>query len=159
MCSQLCTNTEGGYSCSCLPDYREDPDNRESCRVARGKVGLLYADQTDISLLDLVTNTSTVLVSQVRADSLDYHWAEARVFWLDSRARGLFSASLHSPGSAQQEEVKEVEEVVPDVGGAEDLAVDWLHHLLLWTDSALQTISLCSLGTAPLSVCLASEGL
>ena len=72
----------------------EDPDNRESCRVARGKVGLLYAGQTDISLLDLLTNTSSLLVSKVRADSLDYHWAEARVFWLDRRARGLFSASL-----------------------------------------------------------------
>ena len=115
--------------------------------MARGKVGLLYTGQEDISLLDLLTNTSTVLVSRVSADSLDFHWAESRIFWLDRRARGVFSVSLLGPASQQEQEL-----VVSDVGGAEDLAVDWLHHLLLWTDSSLQRISLSSLGTA-VSVC------
>ena len=142
----MCLNTEGGYSCSCQSDYREDPDNRNSCRVARGKVGLLYAGKTDINLLDLSTNTSTVLVSRVSADSLDFHWAEARIFWLDRAARVLFSASLASLDRPQV--------VVADIGGGEDLAVDWLHHNVIWTDSALQTISLSSLGTL-LSSCQA----
>ena len=143
----MCRNTEGSYSCSCLAGYREDPESRAGCRVARGKVGLLYTGQEDISLLDLLTNTSTVLVSRVSADSLDFHWAESRIFWLDRRARGVFSVSLLGPASQQEQQL-----VVSDVGGAEKLAVDWLHHLLLWTDSSLQRISLSSLGTA-VSVC------
>ena len=136
----MCRNTEGSYSCSCLSDYSQDEDNRNTCRVARGKVGLLYAGQTDINLLDLTTNTSTVLVSGVSASSLDFHWSQARIFWLDRRARGLFSVSLASPASPQV--------VVADLTGGQDLAVDWLHHNILWTDSARQTISLSSLGTA-----------
>ena len=146
MCSQVCRNTEGGFSCSCLTEYREDPDNRNSCTVARGKVGLLYAGQTDINLLDLSSTssttsstTSTVLVSGVSASSLEFHWSEARIFWLDQTGRGLYSVSLHSPASPEL--------VVADLAGGQDLALDWLHHTLLWTDSTRQTISLSSLGT------------
>ena len=142
----MCRNTEGSYSCSCLSDYRADPHNRDSCRVARGKVGILYAGQTEIRLLDLQTETSSVLVSQVSADRLHFHWSEARVFWLERQAGSLFSASLHSPASQQPRLV------LAGLAGAEDLAVDWLHRLLIWPDSGLQTISLASLGTA-VSVC------
>lgn len=35
-CSQSCTNTEGGYTCSCVEGYLSQPDNR-SCKAKNGE--------------------------------------------------------------------------------------------------------------------------
>lgn len=35
-CSQMCINTEGAYTCSCVEGYVLQPDNR-SCKAKNGK--------------------------------------------------------------------------------------------------------------------------
>lgn len=35
---------------------------------------------------------------------------------------------------------------MPDLIGAEDLTVDWIHSVIYWTDSNRVTISACSSG-------------
>lgn len=35
-CSQMCINTEGSYTCSCVEGYVLQPDNR-SCKAKNGK--------------------------------------------------------------------------------------------------------------------------
>lgn len=35
-CSQSCTNTNGGYACSCVEGYLPQPDNR-SCKAKNGR--------------------------------------------------------------------------------------------------------------------------
>ena len=143
LCSQTCRNTLGSYECSCLDGYRQDPLNPNSCRVGRGKVGILYTGQASINLLDVLARQSTVLVS-AEADSVDYHSSLGRIFWLSTKSSQLFSADLNTPHSHKL--------LLDDVSGAEDLTVDWTHDLIIWTDSILKCISLSSLGRQELLV-------
>lgn len=44
-CSQSCTNTDGGYTCSCVEGYLPQPDNR-SCKAKNGMYLQLPADSS-----------------------------------------------------------------------------------------------------------------
>ena len=60
------------------------------------------------------------------------------MYWLDSDVKSIFSSNIDGSGQKTN--------IVSDLIGAEDLAVDWIHDIIYWTDSNKVTISACSTG-------------
>ena len=136
-CSQHCTNTPGGFSCSCLAGYRPDPQDTTRCRADRagGRLALLYAHRTDIRLADLRRQEMVTVVERTRsAVGLDFHYAAGLLFWSDSLEGRIYrvkmteeqriSGGKNSSGSTGRR-------VVVDHGADDDgLAVDWINDNL-----------------------------
>ena len=68
----------------------------------------------------------------------DYIYSLQTLFWIDSDVDSIFSFTLNENGQKTN--------IMPDLIGAEDLAVDWIHSVIYWTDSNRVTISACSSG-------------
>ena len=58
--------------------------------------------------------------------------------WIDADVKSIFSSSLS--GFAQKTKI------VSDLIGVEDLAVDWVHNIIYWTDTKRVAISACTTG-------------
>ena len=68
----------------------------------------------------------------------DYTYSLQTLYWMDSDVNSIFSSTLNGDGQ------KTI--IVSYLIGAEDLAVDWIHNVIYWTDSNRVTISACSSG-------------
>ena len=53
-----------------MEGYQQDLQNASVCKVAKGKVGLLFAHQTDIRLTDVVGHETKAVVDSTRAATL-----------------------------------------------------------------------------------------
>ena len=72
-CSQECLNTRGSYTCSCLPGYTGDNLNSSRCRLAEGRLGLLFSEARDIRLVPTsgsVENSSVLVNMTTQAEAL-----------------------------------------------------------------------------------------
>ena len=145
-CSQLCTNSAGSYSCSCVSGYTA---TNSSCLVTRGKVAIMMADQVDLILMDVVSGQTTPVVTSSYASAMvivatstqtvpllpifqDYHYLSGKWFWINSQTKRLMSYTVSTD---------DVTEIVDDMTGVVDIAVDWVHDNIYWTDSTRLTIS------------------
>ena len=68
----------------------------------------------------------------------DYSYSLQTLYWIDTDVKSIFSSSLS--GFAQKTKI------VSKLIGVEDLAVDWIHNNIYWTDSKRVAISACSTG-------------
>ena len=44
-CPQLCSNSEGNYTCSCAKGYIQSKSDMNSCKISKGKLLLIYTHQ------------------------------------------------------------------------------------------------------------------
>ena len=75
-CSQNCENFVGSFKCSCMPGYQQDLHNSSVCKVAKGKVGLLFTHQTDIRLTDVVGHETQELVDNTHSATFVVRFVE-----------------------------------------------------------------------------------
>jgi len=134
-CSQNCENFVGSFKCSCMPGYQQDLHNSSVCKVAKGKVGLLFTHQTDIRLTDVVGHETQELVDNTHsATFVDYHYNAKQIFWTDSAEKAVYRAKLNSGG------VRKVV-VSGNIGTTDGIAVDWVYNNLYWVNGVKRTIS------------------
>ena len=136
-CSQLCHNLPGTYSCSCAQGYIQQKEGGYSCKVAKGKIGLLLTYQSDLMLMDEASRQTKVLASKSYPATLDYHHSRGLYFWISSESQNLMSSSFSTFKPSF---------VVPNLIGVDNFAVDWVHDNIYWTDASKQRISATNLG-------------
>uniref|UniRef100_A0A3B4ZIN4 EGF-like domain-containing protein n=1 Tax=Stegastes partitus TaxID=144197 RepID=A0A3B4ZIN4_9TELE len=108
VCKHTCLNTRGSYSCRCHPGFYLEPDNK-SCKT-KGAVGLdsaclggkikmcsqwefnaqWQAAVNSCGTLRLLTSVSRPVFS------LDYHWAQQRVYWLSPDYQSIRWADVNN---------------------------------------------------------------
>lgn len=131
-CSQNCENFIGSFKCSCMEGYQQDLHNSSLCKVAKGKVGLLFAHQTDIRLTDVVGHETQAVVESTRsATFVDYHYGAKQVFWSDSAEKSVYRAKL---GGARKVVVS------GNIGTTDGIAVDWVYNNLYWVNGVKRAI-------------------
>ncbi|KAK2516158.1 hypothetical protein Q9233_013858 [Columba guinea] len=89
-CSQMCVNTDGSYTCSCVEGYVLQPDNK-SCKAKNEPADrpplLLVASSETIEVLYL-NGSKMSTRTPVKGSSiltLDYSYKEDTVCWIESR--------------------------------------------------------------------------
>ncbi|CAB3367800.1 Hypothetical predicted protein [Cloeon dipterum] len=147
-CQQLCANTPGSFSCSCVAGYQLR--NHSEC-VAQGNTSLklYFAHDKFVWRLTAGANGNAtagmeLVANAAQASGVDFHFGRNALFWSDTRTKRVYSTPLENKsatttgGSAAQS--------APDfgVGGGAwspvAIAVDWVGDKLYVADSLGQKI-------------------
>ena len=121
-CSQLCTNTVGGFSCSCVDGYVLRPD-KKSCKALGQAVRLIFANRVDIRQVSLYEEEySSVIDGLQNAIALDFHYKLQMVIWSDVTLDSIKRAHLN--GSVMSDAIWWG---LKSPGG---VAVDWIHDVI-----------------------------
>ncbi|XP_073334409.1 uncharacterized protein [Pagrus major] len=130
VCRHTCLNTRGSYSCHCHPGFYLEPDNK-SCKT-KDEPLLLASVQSELLLLGVHSSTLRLLSSASRpVFSLDYHWAQQRVYWLSPDYQSIRWADMKSSGN-KGTLIKGVK--------SDFIAMDWVGNNLYWVDGLVGQI-------------------
>ncbi|KAJ7407454.1 hypothetical protein WISP_126041 [Willisornis vidua] len=122
-CSQLCSNTPGSFSCTCLQGYTLR--HGTACEVTDNATQILVAVGQDLALLDVRTQAYRPLLStETEPRALVYDLLRETYYWLtqDGELR------VHLPGKGTQPLYADVREV-------NSISVDWFTGQLYWASS------------------------
>ncbi|KAM3599170.1 uncharacterized protein V6R79_001076 [Siganus canaliculatus] len=129
-CKHSCLNSHGSYICYCFPGFYLEPDNK-SCKTGDEPL-LLASVQSELLLLGVHSGTLRLLSSANRpVFSLDYHWAQQRIYWLSPDYQSIRWADMtgfESKGTL----IKGVK--------SDSIAVDWVGKNLYWVDGLVGQI-------------------
>ena len=108
--------------------------DQSKCKVAQGKVGLLYTHHTDIRLSDPNLREVKPVIEETKASHLiDFIFEAKQVFWSDSFERRVYQSKIDG-----KDNMKKV--VINAEGNIEGIAVDWVYNNLFWSDGIKQEI-------------------
>lgn len=126
-CDHACRNTDGGYSCSCLPGYLPDVKGGRRC-VAIGAAKLLFSTEAGIRLVDSDTGSVAKLPPSgpelKLAKFLDFDASRGLIFF--HTRDGLVGS--HRLDSAGQQPIVLMRNSVLDA-----IAYDWTRALLFYS--------------------------
>ena len=133
-CSQLCTNLNGTYACSCRDGFTKEING--VCRLTEGAVTLVYSDSPEIRAFNLAENRAMNVIKGDSIESLDYEPKSGIVYWTDAYGKTIKRSYL--PGSPERANVTmgyaqnlEIKSRAKPTG----LAVDWAAMNLYWTET------------------------
>ena len=139
-CSQQCTNTNGSYTCSCYPGYTFHPQNSSLCLVQSGKVGIMFTNGTDLSLVDTESRHVSRVLSLTSAPShVASHLAANLIFWVDGRKESILRSNLFADIDDSKVVIDE------DVSADDKIGLDWVHSHLYWISLKGNAIMVTSL--------------
>ena len=92
-CSQICTTSgRRGFTCSCVPGFRINPQNKTSCLPEGTIPRLIFSVRERIVDHILKTKRSTDLITDlVNAVSLDIDVAKSEVYFSDVDEEKIFT--------------------------------------------------------------------
>ncbi|XP_034564755.1 low-density lipoprotein receptor-related protein 2-like isoform X2 [Notolabrus celidotus] len=136
VCKHTCLNTRGSYICHCHSGFYLEPDNK-SCKT-KDEPLLLASVHSELLLLGVHSSTLRLLSSVSRpVFSLDYHWAQHRVYWLSPDFQSIRWADM-SNTNKKGTLIKGVK--------SDFIAVDWVGRNLYWVDGLVGQILAVKLG-------------
>ncbi|CAH1155627.1 unnamed protein product [Phaedon cochleariae] len=140
-CDQLCSNTDGGYSCSCAPGYTAKDKIR--CQAVNSSSMMLYfANDKAIVSMNKTGGELNVVVNTTEASGLDFHYYKNMLFWSDVKTKKVHSQQLiGTPGFASPD----IDLSLPGSWLPVAIAVDWIGNKLYVADSIGQKIDIFEL--------------
>ncbi|XP_077399138.1 uncharacterized protein LOC144034293 [Vanacampus margaritifer] len=130
-CKHTCLNTRGSYACQCHPGFYLEPDNK-SCKT-KDEPLLVASVQSELLLLGVQSGSLRLLSSANRpVFSLDYHWAQQRVYWLSPDYQSIRWADMTKDSTNKGTLIKGVK--------SDFIAVDWVGKNLYWVDGLVGQI-------------------
>ncbi|NXN33365.1 EGF factor, partial [Nycticryphes semicollaris] len=148
-CGQTCTNVPGSYICSCLPGYTLGID-KWSCYVNDPAPFLLFSHGNAIFRIDTEgTNHERLVADTGQSRLMDFHYAEEKVYWVDSERRLL--QRIHLNGT-KQERLCYIDK------GISGFAIDWINQDILWANRQKATIEMTDMNGKKRRVLLRDVG-
>lgn len=132
-CSQLCTNMNGSYACTCRDGFKLADNLSGVCKAEDDKTLVLLGAAQDIRALRLSKNEEIdVVINEKRINALDFDPRQDYVYWIDGHDRAIrrsamVDGKLVPIGFAQ--EIEAAHYTVPT-----SLSVDWVSNNLYWTE-------------------------
>lgn len=135
-CSQMCTNLNGTYGCSCRDGFKLSDQISGECRAVIENSELLFANGPEIRALDLrLKDEKGIISDEKRIEAVDYNPQTKMIFWADSYDKTIKRSYLPSAlngdvktGFAQDLEMKGSSKPTA-------IAVDWVADNLYWAET------------------------
>ncbi|KAF7989294.1 hypothetical protein HCN44_007968 [Aphidius gifuensis] len=132
-CSQLCTNSKGGFSCSCHDGFKLVDNHSGVCRANDENGELLFSTGTEIRSINVHKNDeSSIITNEKRIRSIDIDPKMELIFWIDSHDNTIKRSyminaknGLAKIGYAQDLNIKSDSKPT-------SLAVDWIEDNIYW---------------------------
>ncbi|XP_023930314.1 prolow-density lipoprotein receptor-related protein 1 [Lingula anatina] len=140
VCSQKCSQSELGYTCSCYHGYILDPDGW-TCKPEGTEIPyILYTIRHEIRLVDLDGQASVALDRLRNTVSLDYYDKNSTIFWSDVMQDKIYRGVMDTNHVTDIQEVVSVGLITP-----EGIAVDWVGENIYWIDSNQRQIEVATM--------------
>ncbi|XP_012694849.1 low-density lipoprotein receptor-like [Clupea harengus] len=138
VCSQICVHANGTLTCECHKGYVKGP-RMEECTAIGDRAVIAFTSSTGLRSVD----TSGQEYRQVTASSTTPSPVAALVanrtlYWAGSEQGTIYRTSLE--GNAHKSVL-----LLRSHGTILGLAVDWIHHLLYWTNTNTHSVNVASL--------------
>ena len=134
-CSQICTNLNGTFSCSCNQGFRLSDAHSGVCKALDPNVTLLFANGPEIRAYFLTENSeSDVIVDEKRIEAIDYDPNTKIVFWADSYDKTIKRSYMINARDGQVKVGHAQDLQMKDSSKPTALAVDWVADNLYWTE-------------------------
>ncbi|XP_077461691.1 low-density lipoprotein receptor 2 [Stigmatopora argus] len=137
-CSHICIHLKIGHSCSCPAGYTLIEDKR--CEGSTPE--LYFANKHDVRKLTVDRSNYVHVIENLKETvALDIDIHNKIIFWSDRFFKTIYSSELDKADQSSAHTV-----VIGDgIESPDDLAVDWVHGNIYWTDSTLKTISVATM--------------
>ncbi|XP_056632979.1 low-density lipoprotein receptor-related protein 2 isoform X2 [Diorhabda sublineata] len=140
-CDQYCSNSDGGYSCSCANGYSIKEKNR--CEAKNSSSLLLYfAHDKAVFSMSKTGSNLKVVVNTTGASGLDFHYNMNTLYWSDIKTKKIHSQQIISTSGFPP---PDIELALPGTWLPIAVAVDWIGHKLYVADSVGQKIDIFEL--------------
>ncbi|KAL7294867.1 hypothetical protein TKK_0011791 [Trichogramma kaykai] len=132
-CSQLCTNMNGSYACTCRDGFKLADNLSGVCKAEDDKTMVLFGAAQEIRGLRLAKNEAIdIVINEKRVNALDFDPKMDYVYWIDGhdhtiRRSAMVDGKLVSIGFAQ--DIESDENSIPT-----SLTLDWVSNNLYWTE-------------------------
>lgn len=143
MCSQICTNTKGGYKCGCRDGYILE--KHYFCRAQGEQPWLYYANRRDIRRLRADSRYMEIIVEDTsNSIALDIDYEDGLMFWTDGGLEQIKRAKVGGHGILAVEEFIVISNDGKAAFSTDGIAVDWLYKNIYWTNSGTDTIKVAN---------------
>ncbi|XP_024940882.1 low-density lipoprotein receptor-related protein 2 isoform X2 [Cephus cinctus] len=134
-CSQICTNYNGTYGCSCRQGF-VSLDNRSGvCRAVKNDVTLLFGHGQSIRAYDLRRKEQMdVVVDEKRVQDIDYDPRMEYVFWIDSHDNTIKRSYMINAKDGDVKIGYPQDLSIKSDSKPMSLAVDWISGNLYWSE-------------------------
>ena len=144
VCSQICTDTKGHYKCSCVQGYRSEPvlgkPGHSKCKLDGPRPHLLFANKYDVRKLEVDTWLLETVVDDLEsAISVDFY-KDKYVYWSDVAHKKISRTQLINGTKGNKQEI-----IKSNIDVSDGIAIDWIHDLLYWTDTGMNTVMVSNL--------------
>ncbi|XP_055389862.1 putative vitellogenin receptor isoform X2 [Condylostylus longicornis] len=136
ICSQICTNTNGSYECSCLDKFQLKNDNR-TCAVEGGEPLLLFTKLDSIIGMHLHSK-HVYKVAENLKQAVGVAYDGERIYWTHIKY------GYESIVRAREDGSKQESLVTTGLEAPEDLALDWLTGNIYFSDNIKRHIAVCT---------------
>lgn len=137
-CDQLCTNSDGSYTCQCAAGYTLMDRSRCSASNA-ANLDLIFAHERAILRMTLHGQDSRVIANATGASGVAFHHERNLLFWSDIKTRNVQSQPLHEGGFGGNDIT------LPGTWAPVALAVDWVGDKLYVADFVGQKVDVFEL--------------
>ncbi|XP_041476939.1 low-density lipoprotein receptor-related protein 2-like isoform X2 [Lytechinus variegatus] len=139
VCSQICLNTEGSYSCDCTRGYDLQPDGSCSLTKTEEVPHLFVANRYYLRDYDTANSSANadILANFEFAVALDYDMVENQVFVSDVISNHIIRMDMNGENK--------VDIIDDDADSIEGLAVDWVGRKLYFSDRPRKVLEVCEM--------------
>lgn len=143
-CDQLCTNSDGGYTCDCSEGYMLI-DNKQCSAANSSELLLYFAHEKAVVQMNRHGDEVKIITNTTGASGLDYHYTRNILFWSDTKTRKVHSQPLRGTPMPFFPHMQTSDITLPGTWHPVALAVDWVGDKLYVADAIGQKIDVFEL--------------
>lgn len=138
-CSQICTNMNGTYACSCREGFALSDQFSGVCKAKNAEAEVLFSTGEEIKAVrvkDHQNKAFEVIKNENRIRGIDFNPDKMMVYWADTQEKAIKRSFI--PGSAEQPEAKIGHpQVIMEPNRKvkpTDVSFDWVTGNLYWSE-------------------------
>ncbi|KAI5717758.1 hypothetical protein M8J77_010754 [Diaphorina citri] len=135
-CSQVCTNLNGTYACSCNAGFTLSDGLSGVCKANDNKLTIVYSNGPEIRAYETHKRRFRDVISdERRIEALDIDPVDEIIYWVDSYDRNIRRSFMLEAQKGQVQAGFGQDLGIKSIGKLTAIAVDWIAHNIYWTVS------------------------